>query len=174
PFAEPIALHAPPVISQEINAIGMAIAKRLDEHGLTGTIHEAGYDAWYPGYIDYMPAFKNIPAFWTETAGNGAVPREYTLNDIPANMREPKTLYPSPWLGGWWRLGDAVKYDETAALAVLDFAAKYKDSLLFDRYLSGRVQIANGRTQPPYAYVVPEAQRDPVAAVELLRRLAFG
>ncbi len=174
PFAEPIAPHAPPVISQEINAMGMAIAKRLDEHGLTGAIHGAGYDAWYPGYIDYMPVFKNIPAFWTETAGNGAVPREYTLNDIPANMREPKTLYPSPWRGGSWRLADAVKYDETAAMAVLDFAAKYKESLLFDRYLSGRGQIAAGRTQPPYAYVVPETQRDPVAAVELLRRVAFG
>jgi hypothetical protein len=174
PFAEPIAPHAPPVISQEINAMGMAIAKRLDEHGLTGTIHEAGYDAWYPGYIDYMPTFKNIPAFWTETAGNGAVPREYTLNDIPANMREPKTLYPSPWMGGWWRLGDAVTYDETAAIAVLEFAAKYKDSLLFDRYLSGRAQIANGRTHAPYAFLIPETQRDPVAPVELLRRLAFS
>ncbi len=29
-------------------------------------------------------------------------------------------------------------------------------------------------TEPPFAYVVPQEQRDPVAAVELLRRLAFG
>ena len=173
PFAEPIAVHAPPVISQEINAMGMAIAKRLDEHGLTGTIHGSGYDAWYPGYIDYMPTFKNIPAFWTETAGNGAVPREYTLSDIPANMREPKTLYSESVDGRMVEARRRGEDDETAAMAVLDFAAK-QEALLFDRYLSGREQIANGRRQAPARALVPEAQRDPVAAVELLRRLAFS
>ena len=43
-----------------------------------------------------------------------------------------------------------------------------------NRYRAGREQIAAGATKPPYAYVVPQEQRDPVAAVELLRRLAFG
>jgi hypothetical protein len=35
-------------------------------------------------------------------------------------------------------------------------------------------QIARGKRDVPFAYVIPQAQRDPVAAVELLRRLAFG
>ena len=178
PFAEPIATHAPPLISQEVNMIGMAIAKGLDERGQTGATHMGtGYDAWYPGYIDYMPIFKNVPAFWTETANSGAglaAPRQISPDTIPSNLREPKALYPSPWLGGWWRLRDAVEYDETAALSVLQFAAKYKDSLLYDRYLAGRAQIAKGQHQAPYAYLVPQDQRDPVAAVELLRRLAFS
>ena len=30
------------------------------------------------------------------------------------------------------------------------------------------------KKEAPYAYVVPQEQRDPVASVELLRRLAFG
>jgi hypothetical protein len=175
PFAEPIAVHSPPLMSQEVNMIGMAIAKSLDERGLSGATHMGtGYDAWYPGYIDYMPIFKNIPAFWTETAGNGAAPRQYILDDIPANLRTPKPLYPNPWLGGWWRLGDAVAYDEAAALAVLDFAAKYKESLLYNRYVAGKDQIRKGRLEPPYAYVILQQQRDPVAPVELLRRLAFS
>jgi hypothetical protein len=178
PFAEPIATHAPPLISQEINMIGMAIAKGLDERGQSGATHMGtGYDAWYPGYIDYLPIFKNIPAFWTETANTGgglAAPRQYAPESIPANLRVPKALYPSPWLGGWWRLRDAVEYDETAALSVLQFAAKYKESLLYDRYLAGRTQIANGRQRAPYAYLIPQDQRDPVAAVEMLRRLAFS
>ncbi len=65
-------------------------------------------------------------------------------------------------------------YNETAAIATLEYAAKYKDSLLFNRYQAGRDQIARGRKEPPFAYVVPQEQRDPVAAVEMLRRLAFG
>src|ERR1700724_2072711 len=54
---------------------------------------------------------------------------------------------------------------ETASLSVIEFASKYKDSLLFDRYQAGRDQIALGKRKPPYAYVIPQQQRDPVAAV---------
>ena len=157
--------------------IGMAIAKGLEERGQVGATHMGtSFDAWYPGYVDYAPIFKNIPAFWTETAGNMAAPREYSINDIPQNFRDlrPQSLYSSPWPGGWWRLGDAVAYNETAALAVLEYAAKYKQSLLYNRYQAGRDQIARGRKDAPYAYFIPQDQRDPVAAVELLRRLAFA
>jgi hypothetical protein len=63
---------------------------------------------------------------------------------------------------------------ETASMSVLEYAAKYKDSLLLDRYKAGVDQIALGRKKAPYAYVVPREQRDPVAAIELLRRLTFG
>jgi hypothetical protein len=177
PFSEPVGLHAPYIISREVNMIGMAIAQGLEERGQIGATHMGtSFDAWYPGYVDYAPVFKNIPAFWTETAGSGAAPREYTLNDIPQAYRDlrPQSLYASPWPGGWWRLSDALAYDETAALSTLEYAAKYRESLLYNRYQAGRDQIAMGRKTAPYAYVIPQRQRDPVAAVELLRRLAFG
>ena len=63
---------------------------------------------------------------------------------------------------------------ETASFSVLEYAAKYKDSLLLNRYKAGRDQIARGLKSPPYGSVIPQDQRDVVAAVELLRRLAFG
>jgi hypothetical protein len=177
PFSEPVGLNAPYISSREVNMIGMAIAKGLEEHGKTGATHMGtSFDAWYPGYVDYAPIFKNIPAFWTETAGNMATPREYTINDIPQNSRDfrPLSLYVSPWQPGWWRLADAVAYDEIASLSVLEYAARYKDSLLYNRYQAGRDQIALGKKTAPYAYFFPQTQRDPVAAVELLRRLAFA
>ena len=177
PFSEPVGLEAPAIVSREVNMIGMAIAQGLDERGQAGATHMGtSFDAWYPGYVDYAPVFKNIPAFWTETAGNGAAAREYTANDLPQAFRDlrPQSLYSSPWPGGWWRLADAVAYDETAAIATLEYAAKYKASLLYNRYQAGRDQIARGRTSAPYAYFVPRDQRDPVAAVEMLRRLAFA
>jgi hypothetical protein len=178
PFSEPVGIEAPYVISREVNMIGMAIAKGLEEKGQVGATHMGtAFDAWYPGYIDYAPVFKNIAAFWTETAlYQYATPHEYTIEDFPPNMRDlrQQSLYSSPWRPGWWRLRDAVDYMETASLSVLEFASKYKESLLLDRYRAGRDQIARGRKEAPYAYIVPQAQRDPVAPVELLRRLAFG
>jgi Zinc carboxypeptidase len=178
PFSEPIGSDAPYLMSREVNMIGMAIAKGLEERGQVGATHMGtAFDAWYPGYIDYAPNFKNVPAFWTETAlYQYATPREYTIADFPESFRDlrPQSLYSSPWRPGWWRLGDAVAYMHTASLAVLEYASKYKESLLFNRYLAGRDQIARGRREAPFAYLIPQEQRDPVAAVELLRRLAFG
>ena len=177
PFSEPVGEHTPAIVSREINMIGMAIAQGLDERGQVGATHMGtAFDAWYPGYVDYAPVFKNIPAFWTETAGNQAAPREYASSDLPPAYRDlrPQSLYSSPWPAGWWRLADAVGYDETAALATLEYAAKYKDALLYNRYQAGRDQIARGKSSAPYAYVIPQKQRDPVAPVEMLRRLAFG
>ncbi len=178
PFSEPIGSDAPFLMSREVNMIGMAIAKGLEERGQVGATHMGtAFDAWYPGYIDYAPNFKNVPAFWTETAlFQYATPREYTIADFPESFRDlrPQSLYPSPWRPGWWRLGDAVAYMHTASLAVLEYASKYKESLLFNRYMAGRDQIARGRSEAPFAYFIPQEQRDPVAAVELLRRLAFG
>ena len=177
PFAEPIASRVPYLLSREVNMIGMAMAKGLEERGQVGATHMGtGFDAWYPGYIDYKPMLQNIASFWTETAlYQYATPRFYTPNDFPPDMRalRPESLYSSPWTGGWWRLRDAVEYMETASLSVVDWAARYKDSLLLNRYKAGRQQIEQFRKAPPYAYVVPQQQRDPVAAVELLRRLAF-
>jgi len=178
PFSEPVGAHAPYLMSREVNMIGMAIAKGLEEHGQVGATHMGtAFDAWYPGYIDYAPMFKNIAAFWTETAlFQYATPHTYTLEDFPANMRDLRvqSLYASPWPPGTWRLRDAVDYMETASWSVLEWAAKYKESLLLDRYKAGVKQIEDGAKHAPYAYVVPKEQRDPVAAVELLRRLAFG
>ena len=112
PFSEPIGTDAPYLMSREVNMIGMAIAKSLEERGQVGATHMGtSFDAWYPGYIDYAPNFKNVPAFWTETAlFQYATPREYTIADFPDSFRDlrPQSLYPSPWRPGWWRLGDAV------------------------------------------------------------------
>ncbi len=178
PFAEPIAREAPPIISTEVNMIGMAMAQGLESRGLEGATHMGtGFDAWYPGYIDYMPLFQHQAAFWTETALYAyATPRFYTISDFPADKRDlrPESLYPSPWKGGWWRLADAVEYMEVASLSVLDYAARYREVLLFNRYQSGREVMAKYEAEPPFAYFIPRRQRDPVAAVEMLRRLAFN
>jgi hypothetical protein len=178
PFAEPIAPRVPPLMSRTVNTIGMAIAQMLEERGMPGATHMGtGFDAWSPGYLDYMPNLQNEAAFWTETAGyRYATPHFYTLSEFPRDMRDerPRSLYSSPWKGGWWRLADAVDYMRVASLAVLDYAAKYREDLLWDRYESGERVIAQFRKDGPFAYFVPREQRDPVAPVEFLRRLAFA
>jgi hypothetical protein len=174
PFAEPIATWAPPLMSREVNELGMAMARAEDEAGHPGSGHMGRpYDAWYPGYIDYNPMFKNIVAYWTETAANGGGGGG-GRGGAAGQPERPQSLYSSPWTpGSPWNLRSAIEYMETASLGALDFAARHKDSIIYDRYMSGRDQIALGKTTAPYAYVVPQDQTDPVAPVEMLRRLAF-
>ena len=178
PFAEPIATHVNPMMSREVNTIGMTIAQALESNNMPGATHMGtGFDAWYPGYIDYMPMLQNIASFWTETAlYRYATPHFYTIDEFPKEMRDlrPQSLYPSPWAGGWCRIKDAIDYMETASIAVMDYALKYREELLYNRYQAGRRTIERYRKDPPYAYVIPRAQRDPVAAAEMMRRLAFN
>ncbi|MEQ9397528.1 MAG: M14 family metallopeptidase [Longimicrobiales bacterium] len=178
PFAEPIAEFAPPLMSRTVNTLGMTIAQMLEARGMPGAVHMGtGFDAWYPGYVDYLPMLQHQAAFWTETAlYRYATPNFYTLDDFPEGRRDlrAESLYPSPWTGGWWRLADAVDYMRVASVAVIEWASKYREDLLYNRYQSGRDVVARYTDGPPYAYLVSPDQRDPVAAVEMLRRLAFN
>lgn len=178
PFAEPVSPDVHPLMWRTVNLIGMAMSHALEERGQKGATHMGtGFDNWYPGFMDHANNFHNVASFLTETAlYRYATPHFYTLGDFPQNARDlrPQSLYSSPWEGGWWRIGDAVDYMLTASFSVLDFAAKYRSDVLYNRYQAGRDVIARYASAPPYAWFVPRDQRDPVAAVELLRRLAFN
>src|SRR5215203_7337634 len=82
PFADPVGLRVPPIMARQVNAIGTRIATELDAKGMPGAVSQLDtYDAWYPGYIDYMPMYQNINAWWTETqGGNCATPRTSTID----------------------------------------------------------------------------------------------
>ena len=130
-------------MSREVNMIGMAIAKGLEERGQVGATHMGtAFDAWYPGYIDYAPNFKNIAAFWTETAlFQYATPRDLHARRLPAEHARPAAAEPllEPVAAGHGgALRDAVDYMETASLSVLEYASKYKDSLLLESLPRGR------------------------------------
>ncbi|MEE8148786.1 MAG: M14 family zinc carboxypeptidase [Longimicrobiales bacterium] len=178
PFAEPISPYVHPLMWRTVNLVGMAMAQALEERGQKGAMHMGtGFDNWYPGFMDHANNFHNVASFLTETAlYRYATPGFYTVQDFPPQRRDlrPQSLYSSPWEGGWWRLRDAVDYMLTASISVLDVAAKYKEDLLYNRYQAGRDVIAHHREAPPYGFFIPQDQRDPVAAVELLRRLAFN
>ena len=178
PFAEPISPHVHPLMWRTVNLIGMAMSQALEERGQKGATHMGtGFDNWYPGFMDHANNFHNVASFLTETGlYRYATPGFYTIQDFPPRTRElrPQSLYSSPWEGGWWRLRDAVDYMLTASISVLDFAAKYRRDLLYNRYQAGRDIIAQYTEGPPYGYFIPQEQRDPVAAVEMLRRLAYN
>lgn len=177
PYADPVHGGMHPLITRMMSFMGMAAANALEARGQLGATHMGvGYDAWYPGYNDFVSTFHNVVIMFSETGLHGsATPRFYRVQDFPPQDRDlrPGSLHVSRWPGGWWRLKTSVDYMLTTSMSTLDVAAKYRENLLFNRYQAGRDVIQTYAEGPPYAYLVPQEQRDPVAAVELLRRLAF-
>lgn len=174
PNSEPTNPNVHPLIVRWQNLIGSAMGASFDAAGREGAISRIVFDTWYPGYMTQVHDSHNIISILTETAlYRYATPHFYTVRDFPAEYRDltMSAFYPSPWKGGWWRLKDAVDYCLTASLAVLETASKYREELLLNKYRMAREVMARYEKEPPYAWIVPEKQRDPGSAALLLNRL---
>jgi hypothetical protein len=177
PFTEPISSNINPLMARWLNVLGINMAAYLDEHGMPGAVHRVGFDNWYPGFLDFTHIFRNSISFFTETAlYRYATPHFYTVDEFPKERQQltSEVFYSSPWKGGWWRLGDAVRYMQGASMAVLDTAAKYREVLLYNRYQAARDNMERFRHEPPFAYVIPQEQRDPPTAATLVEKLLIN
>ena len=178
PFAEPVSRNTHPLMWRWVNFLGTNMAAYLDERGMPGAVHRGqGFDDWYPGFIDHVNNFRNTISFLTETAlYRYATPHFYTVNDFPADRRDLRAdaLYSSPWKGGWWRLGDAVRYMLGASMSVLDLASKYRENIQFNRFQAGREVIQRFRREPPYAWMLPADQEDPATAAVLAQKMSLN
>ncbi len=163
PFSDPISSNISPYVRSWFNVIGTNMTAYLDAHQMPGAISESQFDNWYPGFVDYAGSFRNEISFFTETAlYRYATPRFYTVDEFPKDMQDLKalTMYTTPWQGGWWRLKDAVDYMVAASMSVLDTAARYRETLLYNRYQAARDNIRRYQHEPPFAYVIPSVQTD--------------
>ena len=174
PFGDPVSLNPHPLMYRWVNLFGTAMAAWLDEHDMPGAMHRGRFDDWYPGFVDHVNNFRNTVSFLTETAlYQYATPHFYTTDEFPREKQDLRTevYYSSPWRGGWWRLGDAVRYTLGASMAVLDTASKNREELLYDRYRAGHDVIDRFTKDPPFAYIIPREQRDTPTAETLVEKL---
>ena len=177
PFADPISGNMHPLMLRWLSLIGMTIAQYLDDHGLTGSMHQESFDVWYPGYVDNIGNFRHTISFFTETAlYRYATPHFYTVDEFPAGRRELGTemLYSSPWKGGWWRLSDACRYMYEADMAVLSLAVRYREQMIYNKYRAARDTIERFRKEPPFAYEIPRRQHDAPTAAVLVEKLMLN
>ncbi len=170
PFSDPISSNISQYVRSWFNVIGTDMTAYLNEHQMPGAISESEFDNWYPGFVDYAGSFRNEISFFTETAlYEYATPRFYTVNEFPKDRQDLKalTMYTTPWEGGWWRLKDAVDYMVAGSMSVLDTAARYHETLLYNQYQAARDNIQKFSQGPPFAYVIPSVQRDAPEAAQL-------
>ncbi|WP_446744116.1 M14 family zinc carboxypeptidase [Silvibacterium acidisoli] len=174
PFADPISSNISPYMRSWLNVIGVNMSAALQEQHMPGAISQTRFDNWYPGFLDFTHVFRNEISFFTETAlYRYATPRFYTVDEFPAEYQDLKalTLYTDPWQGGWWRLGDAVRYMIAGSMSVLDTASKYHEQLLYNRWQAAHDNIQHYSSNAPYAYVLPNPQADTPEAALLAQKM---
>lgn len=177
PFHDPKNLNVHPGIDQTLLIIGGHMAGDLAKKGMQGVVHSAIYDNWWAGGFRTTPYRHNMVGILTEAASvNLASPVFQRKSELSGYRRglpeyEAVTNFPDPWPGGWWRLRDIVEYELEIGWSLFQLAARYKDRFQSNYIQFGEEAIELGQTEPPYAWIVPEDQRDPGSAYEMLERL---
>lgn len=177
PYTEPIRPHADPLVWREMSWYGAHMAYKEEEAGHAGVINMAQYSGWGHFGFHWITPFHNIAGMLTESADVRLASPIYIHPDqLRGGVRsmpeyEEQTTFPNPWPGGWWRLRDIIDRQKVSAWALMDLAARNRETVLWNAYLKARRQTERGASGSPAAYFIPRAQHDPLTAVKMVNKL---
>jgi hypothetical protein len=144
PFRDPFNYVYDPIVVNTLDQVGAAMHTRFDAEGKPGVTTRSGanYSTWWNGGLRTMAYFHNQVGLLTESIGN---PTPETIGFVPDRVIARGDL-PFPITPQVWRFRQSIDYSITANYAVLDFAQRYRESLLYNIYLAGRNSIKRGTT----------------------------
>ncbi len=178
PFYDPPNPNIDPILLRAVGVIGHHMAWDLAAAGFRGVVTNAQYDTWWAGGLRTMPYYHNVVGILTEAASARlmtpiALTREQLRGATRglANPLERATNFPDPWPGGVWRPMDILQMELVAARSLLRLAARYRETFLRNFYELGKRALERGRTEEPFAYVIPSDQWDPPTAAHLVNVL---
>lgn len=167
PYKNPVRQYVDPIVQRELNWYGANMAYQMEELGLDGASSGAQYPGWGHYGYHWITNSHNIAGMLTESASAKLATPKYIDptqlkgdGDIVQPAYEAQTNFPSPWPGGWWRLGDIVARQYTAAYALLDTMARNKDAVLKNMARKALNQTKRGEESAEYAYIIPAGQHD--------------
>jgi hypothetical protein len=180
PYCDPIRPYADPLIWREHSWYGAHIAYKLEEHGKSGILNAAQYPGWGHFGWHWITPFHNIAGMLTESASAQlASPLYIHPEQLQGGARqfpryEAQSTFPNPWPGGWWRLRDIVEQKKISAWALLDLAARNKETVLWNAYLKAKRQTERGAESKIKSYVVPINQHDPLTVIKMINTLLLS
>jgi hypothetical protein len=179
PYADPVNPNLDPVLWREIELVGSTIHLKMQEHGYSGVIHGASFTGWWEGASVMTPLWHNAVSLLTEAASARIATPVYVdpseLNAWGTGFPKYTRLsnFPDPWPGGKWRLRDIMNYELAAVEGGLEACSSNKEAILRNFYAMCASGIEKGRTEKPYAYVIPPASDD-FALRRMIERLMLG
>jgi hypothetical protein len=142
PFRDPFNYNIDPLVITSLDQVGGAMHSRMIAEGKPGTVmrNGANFSTWWNGGLRTTAYFHNIVGLLTETFGS-PTPQRVTL--VPDRLM-PSGSLPYPFVAQEWRFRQSMDYSLTANLAVLDYASRHRETLLFNIWRMGRNSIERG------------------------------
>jgi hypothetical protein len=176
-FHDPIAENIDEDLWYWSDVFGSNLAKDIGAEGLRGVASHWVFDEYWPG-ASSTSHWKGAITLLTEAAScRQATPifverTELRVGGKGLSEYEKSVNMPDPWPGGWWRLGDIVRYELASMRSILRTASRHRREILEFRNQLCRNEVVKGTTEPPFYYILPVRQHDRgalPAVVELLR-----
>jgi hypothetical protein len=142
PFRDPFNYNFDPLIPLGIEAVGTAMHTRLVEQGMGGSAMRSGsnYSTWWDGGLRTTAYFHNMIGILTEIIG-GPNPQQIPL--VP-DKQLPQGDWPLPVVPQVWHYRQSVDYDVQLNRAILDYASRNRETLLFNIWQMGENSIKRG------------------------------
>jgi hypothetical protein len=143
PFRDPFNYNMDPLIPASIDAVGAAMHSRFIVENKPGAVtrRNASFSTWWNGGLRTAVYFHNMVGLLTESAGN---PTPIEMPFVP-QLQTPSTDVFMPVVPSKvWHFRQSVDYSVTANYAVLDYASRHREQLLWNIYKMGRNSIEKG------------------------------
>lgn len=142
PYRDPFNYVFDPLMVTGIDAVGAAMYNRLNVENKPGYTRLTGstFSTWYNGGLRTTTHFHNMIGLLTEIIGN-PTPEEIPL--VP-NRLIPNNNTPNPASPQKWHFRQSIDYSLALNWAVLDYAARHSDQLLYNIYHMGKSSIERG------------------------------
>jgi hypothetical protein len=143
PFRDPYNYYQHPYAISGIDTVGALMQERFMMEGKAGVTERKGapYSTWFNGGLRTTAHFHNMIGILTETIGSPdpiAIPFQADKQIGDSNLYwpiAPQTV---------WHMRQSIDYSITANRAILDYASRYREKVLYDIYRMGRDEIQWG------------------------------
>ncbi|HEX8184511.1 MAG TPA: M14 metallopeptidase family protein, partial [Blastocatellia bacterium] len=178
PFFDPSNPNIDPVILRQVGALGMKMAVNLTAAGYKGVVTNSTYDTWWHGGLRTAPYYHNSIGILTEAASVAiATPLNIKREQLRSPTRGladplvPATNFPAVWEGGPWRMRDILNMELITTRTALEEAALHREEVKRNFIGAATRAIEAGKSEAPFAYIVPAQQLDRPTADRMIRIL---
>ncbi|MGA2262700.1 MAG: hypothetical protein ABSH28_14855 [Acidobacteriota bacterium] len=159
-----------PIAADEWQLTGYNNVSEMTRFNMPGVFAHGTFDAWSPGYMNYIAIAHNGISRLYETFGNaGADTVERTLT--PAQYERTWYRQNPPLPKALWSQRNNNNYEVTGLLVSLSYFAANAKMFLNNFYLKSKRSIEKPQTAGPAAYVLPGDDPRPGLQAEVLRVL---
>ncbi|MEH6306776.1 M14 family metallopeptidase [Olivibacter sp. CPCC 100613] len=142
PYRDPFNHVFDPLIITSIDGVAAAMNNRLNAENKPGYTRLSGsvFSTWWNGGLRTTPYFHNMIGILTEIIGN-PTPEEIPV--VPARLI-PNNATPNPVPPQTWHFKQSIDYSLSLNYAILKYAQRHGDELLYNMYVMGKNAIEKG------------------------------